>query len=136
MKRMLRIMVDIFQPEGIDWMNFAIAKGNPFTYHHIVEKCNGGDKSIDNGAILTKHSHSFLHNTLQKSCPAAYDDLQNVFTKINQTKKPVTDEMIQEIDEILHKIFETHEYSFDEEVDLSPYYGEYYRSRKRIKCLK
>ena len=136
MKRVLRIMVDIFQPEGIDWMNFSLSKGNPFTFHHIVEKSKGGDKSIDNGAILTRRAHTFLH-MLEKVCPDAYDDLQRKFAEINQTKKPVTEEMIQEIDEILYKVLISHEYNFTEEMDLSSYYGQYYKGRKRLKkCLK
>ena len=136
MKRVLRIMVDIFQPEGIDWMNFALSRDNPFTYHHIVEKSKGGDKSIDNGAILTRRAHTFLH-TLEKVCPDAYNDLQNVFLKINDSKKPVLDEYIKEIDEILYKVLISHEYEYTEDMDLSNYSGLYYEGRKRLKkCLK
>ena len=136
MKRVLRIMVDIFQPEGIDWMNFALSRDNPFTYHHIVEKSKGGDKSIDNGAILTRRAHTFLH-TLEKVCPDAYNDLQNVFFKINESKKPVLDEYIKEIDEILYKVLISHEYEYVEDIDLSNYNGLYFEGRKRLKkCLK
>ena len=136
MKRVLRIMVDIFQPDGIDWMNFCLAKGNPFTYHHIVEKSNGGDKSLDNGAILTKHAHTLL-NMLEKFCPDAYNDLQQVFAKINSSKKPPAEELIREIDEILYKVLISHEYTLMEEIDLSFYVGQYYKGRKRLqKCLK
>ena len=136
MKRVLRIMVDIFQPEGIDWMNFGLSRDNPYTYHHIVERSKGGDKSIDNGAILTRKAHNFLH-TLEKVCPDAYNDLQNVFTKINESKKPVLDEYIREIDEILYKVLVSHEYEFTSEMDLSNYNGLYFEGRKRIKkCLK
>ena len=111
MKRVLRIMVDIFQPEGIDWMNFALSRDNTYTYHHIVERSKGGDKSIDNGAILTRRAHTLLH-ALEKACPDAYNDLQNVFLKINDSKKPVLDEYIREIDEILYKVLISHEYEF------------------------
>ena len=41
-------------------------------------KKNGGDKSIDNGAILTKRAHVLL-NALERCCPDAYNDLQKVF---------------------------------------------------------
>lgn len=136
MKRVLRILVDIFQPEGIDWMNFALSRDNPYTYHHIVEKSKGGDKSIDNGAILTRRAHTFLH-TLEKVCPDAYNDLQNVFLKINGSKQPVSDEIIREIDEILYKVLISHEYEFNQDMDLSNYSGLYYEGRKRLKkCLK
>lgn len=136
MKRVLRIMIDIFQPDGIDWMNFGLSRDNPFTYHHIVERSKGGDKSIDNGAILTRRAHTFLH-TLEKVCPDAYNDLQRVFFKINDSKKPVLDEYVREIDEILYKVLISHEYEFIEDTDLSYYNGSYFEGRKRLKkCLK
>ena len=136
MKRVLRIMVDIFQPEGIDWMNFAISRENPYTYHHIIERSKGGDKSIDNGAILTRKAHTLLH-VLEKVCPDAYNDLQNIFLRINDSKKPVLDEYIREIDEILYKVLISHEYEFVDNMDLSNYNGLYYEGRKRLKkCLK
>ena len=136
MKRVLRIMVDIFDPNGMDWMNFALTKDNPYTFHHIHEKHNGGDRSIDNGAILTRKAHDLL-NMLEKFCPDAYDDLQSVFSKINGIKKPVSEEIIQEIDDILYRVLFTKEYEFTEEVDLSNYYNYYFEGRKKLKkCLK
>ena len=136
MKRVLRIMVDIFQPEGVDWMNFALSKNNPYTYHHIVEKSKGGDKSIDNGAILTRKAHSFLH-MLENVCPEAYNDLQNVFAKINGTKKPVTQELIDETDTILYNLLVNNKYELKEDIDLTSYCNQYYKGKKRLKkCLK
>lgn len=107
----LRVLIKIFQPDGFDWMNFALSKKNPYTYHHIVESLNGGKKSIDNGAILTKRAHRLLHK-LQVYCPDAYNDLQDVFRRINDSKQPVTQEFVDEIDNILKKILITKEYEF------------------------
>ncbi len=136
MKRVLRIMIDIFQPEGIDWMNFALSKSNPYTFHHIVEKSKGGDKSIDNGAILTRKAHSFLH-MLENVCPEAYQDLQNVFVQINETKKPVTQDIINEVDRILYNLLIADKYNIQDDVDLSLYCGQYYKGKKRLKkCIK
>lgn len=136
MKRVLKNLVEIFQPNGFDWMNFTLSKNNPYTYHHIVEKSRGGDKSLDNGAILTKRAHKFLH-TLQKVCPDAYQDLQNVFVRINASKEPVSQEIIDEIDEILKKVLVTYEYEYKKDVDLSGYCDSYYSGkRKKKKCLK
>ena len=136
MKQALRILIDIFQPDGIDWMNFTLSKNNPYTFHHIVEKSKGGEKKVDNGAILTKNAHIFL-NKLQKVCPDAYNDLQVVFAKINASKQPVTEEIVAEIDEILKKVLITHEYEFTEDTDLTSYCDYYYMGkRKAKKCLK
>ena len=111
MDQTLQELICIFEPDGFDWMNFSFTKGNPFTYHHIDEKCNGGERSIDNGAILTKKAHRFL-NLLQLVYPDAYNDLQNVFRKINGTKEPVAQDFIDEIDEILNKVLVTKEYKY------------------------
>ena len=120
MKGVLRIMVDIYQPGEVDWMNFCLAKGNPFTYHHIVESCNGGDKSLDNGAILTRHAHHLL-NIFLMFCPGAYNALQEVFNRINKSRRPPAEEIIREVDEILYKALITREYKWIVEVDLSFY---------------
>ncbi len=109
MKHTLQVLIHIFKPEGYDWMNFATTKKNPYTYHHIVENENGGEKSIENGAILTKKAHSFLH-FLQWYYPDAYNDLQNVFARINASGEPVTQEYVNEIDKILEKVLVTKEY--------------------------
>ena len=136
MKRVLRNMIDIFQPEGTDWMNFSLSRSNPYTYHHIVEKSRGGDKSIDNGAILTRKAHTLLH-TLEAICPEAYQDLQNVFVKINATKSPITQDIINEIDQILYDIFIGNKYHIPEDVDLSMYHSLYFKGKKKLKkCLK
>ena len=111
MEQTLQNLVFIFRPDGFDWMNFVLSKSNPYTYHHILERYNGGKRSVDNGAILTKKAHRFL-NLLQLVYPDAYDDLQDVFRRINETKEPVTQEFVDEIDEILNKVLVTKEYEF------------------------
>ena len=35
MKKVLRLLVDIFEPDGTDWMNFKLTKDNPYTYHRL-----------------------------------------------------------------------------------------------------
>ena len=111
MEKTLQNLVCIFQPDGFDWMNFTLSKSNPYTYHHILERNNGGERSVDNGAILTKKAHRFL-NLLQMVYPDAYDDLQDVFRRINASKQPMVQEYIDEIDEILRKVLITKEYKF------------------------
>ena len=120
MDRALRIKINIFEPDGIDWMNMKLSVNNPYTRHHIKERRNGGDNSLDNLAILTKRSHNLL-NILDRLCPDAYNDLQNVFRKINETGVHPSDEIINEIDLILYKVLISKEYEFKEEIDLSSY---------------
>ena len=76
LRNVLDQMIEIYRPEGIDWMNYTLTDSNKYTYHHIKEKKNGGKIDVDNGAILTIYSHRFLH-FLEKMCPDAYYDLQD-----------------------------------------------------------
>ena len=136
MKRALRIKMEVHNPNGIDWMNFALTKDNPYTLHHIKERRNGGDNSISNLAILTKNAHKLL-NILDKVCPDAYNDLQNIFIKINASEAPPSEEIIQEIDEILYRVLISKEYDILDDIDLSDYCHHYYEGRKQLKkCLK
>ncbi len=141
--RTLVVMGYIFNPDGFDWMNIQLTKENKYTYHHIVEKKRGGDNSVENGAMLTEISHRFL-NVLEQFCPKAYNDLQEVFKKINASMEPPTNEIMQEIDQILFDIFYTERYHFaEEDVPVKSWrcYIEaraaYVSSRKKLqKCLK
>ena len=136
MKRALRLKIQIHQPDGIDWMNFKLTRDNPYTLHHIKEKRNGGDNSLSNLAILTKNAHKLL-NILDEKCPEAYNDLQNVFMKINESMAPPTEEIINEIDQILYKLLVSHEYQMIDDTNLSNYCMQYYEGRKELKkCLK
>lgn len=31
-------------------------------FHHIIKKCEGGDETIENGAILNRSVHDFVHD--------------------------------------------------------------------------
>ena len=136
MKRALRNKIEIHKPNDIDWMNIRLSRDNPYTLHHIKEKRNGGDSSLANLAILTKSAHKLL-NILDKICPDAYNDLQNVFMKINASLSPPTEEIVNEIDMILYKVLISHEYEITKDVDLSSFIGHYQEGRKQLKkCLK
>ena len=142
----LIIMGYIYNPDGFDWMNFKVEKNNPYTFHHIVERRRGGDKSINNGAILTNDAHKLL-NILDIFFPDAYEDLQQIFIRINKSNEPPTYETMKEVDNILYKVFFTEEYEFAEGKDSPKYYRvmqrlleyrkEYLNSRQKLtKCLE
>lgn len=47
---------------GMDFMGYKLMRGDEYTYHHIKKRCDGGDISVDNGAVLCgKTSHPYLH---------------------------------------------------------------------------
>ena len=93
--RTLVVMGYIFNPDGFDWMNIQVTKDNKYTYHHINKAEDGGVSTVENGAILTELSHRFL-NLLERYCPKAYDDLQEVFKKISSSMEPPTNEIMKE----------------------------------------
>lgn len=43
------------------------------TYHHIQKDCDGGPKSVDNGALLTGISQAWLHNYIENKEPELFD---------------------------------------------------------------
>lgn len=132
MAKILKSMIKIYKPDGIDWMNFVVTRRNPYTFHHIKEKHNGGDDSIQNGAILTRMAHDLLH-ILEFACPNAYDDLQNIFYRINSSLKQVDEDTYEEIDDILYKVFVGEKYDIDDNIDLSNYANFYYHHGKKVK---
>lgn len=104
MTKVLEEMIEIYQPDEVDWMGFYRVKGNPYTFHHIREKCNKGKNEINNGAILTKNAHRLL-NILEKDYPDAYRDYQNLFKRINESKAPLTDDFKEDIYGMLLDLF-------------------------------
>lgn len=100
-EKVLNELVDIFQPGNKDWLGDRITDDNPLTYHHIVKACNGGRKSINNGALLTKNSHRYLHSVLEKDDISTYTLINLKFKLLNCQKQPPTDEYYEDINNIL-----------------------------------
>ena len=132
----LVIMGYIYNPDGFDWMNFKVSKDNPYTFHHILEKRNGGGKTIENGAPLTLDAHTLL-NMLERYCPSLYEELQNIFKRIIANGEPPTNDMIKEIDLIIYRALFTTESMGIKESNLIKYRTKYLEGRKELKkCLE
>lgn len=95
-KSVLLEMFKIYGYSDKDWMGFKITKKNGISYHHIFEKRNGGEETVDNGAILTKNSHALL-NRLEINNYDLYCKWNLLFMEINETKKPLDDYLIGKI---------------------------------------
>lgn len=57
-------MIKLYELEKykLDFMSYRFNQIGDLTYHHlIIPKCDGGPKTIKNGAILTRTSHDYLH---------------------------------------------------------------------------
>ena len=99
----LKQMLEIYQPNGIDWMGFKVTRKNPYTFHHIQERRNGGRNEIQNGAILTKEAHAYL-NYLENFCPMAYDEYQGIFRYINSLNGPIPPEIYDDIYDVIYSL--------------------------------
>ena len=95
-KKVLEAMIAIFESKKIDWMGFKITKSNYRSYHHIDEKRNGGQESIDNGAILSRDSHKLLH-LIEEKYYDLYLQWQLLFIDINNLRKPIDDTTLKRI---------------------------------------
>ena len=84
------------------WMGYKVSKKNPFTYHHIVERRNGGGVTMDNGAVLTRIAHDDL-NRIEQARRSYYKALNELFKELNATMKPPTKEYYMEVYDILGK---------------------------------
>lgn len=65
MKQIVKDMIKIYKINelGFDFCGYSLQKGDIYTYHHnIIARRNGGQETINNGAILCgKSSHPYLH---------------------------------------------------------------------------
>lgn len=93
-------MKKVYGVTNYDWMNFKITHDNPLTYHHIRKEEHGGKKNIYNGALLTELAQSYLHQ-IEKDAPEIYEELNAIFSKINDSKKPVTKKYSDIIEKLL-----------------------------------
>ena len=102
MDDVLKQMVVIYKPDGVDWLNFKLCRKNPYTFHHIEKRCDGGLRIISNGAILTRLGHDFL-NILEIREPELYRNLNLLFKELNNTKLPPTEDYYEEVNGILRQ---------------------------------
>lgn len=83
MKSITNLMINEWNIKKICWMGYKVSKENPYTYHHIKKRCVGGEESIENGAILTKIAHEYLH-ILETRDLEKYIYINNVLKQINE----------------------------------------------------
>lgn len=106
MKQVLIQMLEIYRPDLWDnhcWMDYKLTKDNPYTFHHIKEKRNGGKYIISNGAIITQNAHRYL-NYLDYQYHNIYKELNCLFWDLNKTYAPPTEDYYEELKHILKKV--------------------------------
>lgn len=104
MKAITREMLKIYKPySDLDWMNYKLVKKD-LTIHHIKKKEDGGEQSIENGALLMPVAHQYLHIIEYKDFDT-YVSINKMFEIINkQLSEPLKEQ--REIIEYLLRQFE------------------------------
>ena len=104
MKQITKLMVNMYNLKKIDFMGYKVSKDNPYTYHHLIKRCNSGKETIKNGAILTKNAHEYLHKVETRDLEL-YNYINNVLKQINEQGHEPLLRQILAIDYLL-KLFE------------------------------
>ena len=106
MKAVTREMLKIYKPlSNMDWMNYRIVNKQDLTFHHIQKREDFGRETIENGALILKHSHQYLHLIEYKDIKT-YDAINKIFKYINQQRHEPTREQ-REIIEFMLREFES-----------------------------
>lgn len=106
MKAVTREMLKIYKPlSNMDWMNYRIVNKQDLTFHHIQKREDFGRETIENGALILKHSHQYLHLIEYKDI-RTYDAINKIFKYINQQRHEPTQEQ-REIIEFMLREFES-----------------------------
>lgn len=77
--------------------------GKKLSLHHIVEARHGGLLLWENVALLSRKQHDYL-NILDKDYHRIYNELNGMFTELNRTYAPPTEEYYEELEHVLAKV--------------------------------
>lgn len=107
MKRLTADMIKIWNMTNMDWMGYKLCKENQPTFHHIVKECDGGKRILDNGAIIGKENHTYLHIVEDRDLEM-YIYLSNILKSINDQRYMPSKRQLLAIDAILRQFEREH----------------------------
>lgn len=102
----LKTLINIYNMNDIDWMGYKLQER--FSYHHIIKRCHGGERTFNNGAVLYISSHSYLH-TIEYYDLDKYLFINNILKDINNQRTMPTTEQLKQIDYILREFEKEHD---------------------------
>ena len=96
----VKTMIKIWDMNTMDWMGYN--NEEKYSYHHIVKKCDGGNKlpPITNGSVLHINSHSYLH-TIEHYDYDKYVFLNKILKQVNEQRYMTTQEQLEQIRYVL-----------------------------------
>lgn len=96
MKKIVVDMIRIYKVTDRDWMSFKICSTRSLTYHHILKVEDGGKTTINNGALLTKRAHDFLH-CIEYNEFKIYSEINDMFRIINNNVQKCSKDELEHI---------------------------------------
>lgn len=103
-----REMLRIYEPiSGLDWMNYKLVR-KEVTYHHCIKKrCNGGKRTMENGALLMPVAHQYLH-LIEYRDIETYELINNLFRVVNEQQYEPTHEQRLAMEYLLREFESVH----------------------------
>ena len=98
MSDILRLMIKIWNMNTMDWMGYDNLEN--YSFHHLIKKCEGGEQTIRNGAVLHQSSHSYLH-TIEHYDLDKYIYINKILKDINNQLYMPTKEQLKQIRDVL-----------------------------------
>lgn len=102
MNELLQFMLIIFGNSEYDWLGFKVTDNNPLTCHHIRKFHDGGDRCIENMALLTIAGHRYLHD-IEMFDIDLYNKINLFLKKINERRSYPSKEEYAMINELFYK---------------------------------
>ena len=98
MDNTLKTMIKLWNMDTMDWLGYDNLER--YSFHHIQKKCKGGERIINNGAVLHISSHSYLH-TIENFDPDKYIFLNTILKAINEQRTMPSIRQLKEIKLVL-----------------------------------
>ena len=110
MSQLVKDMRSIYRIKHYDFMGYTFRTVNDLSYHHIIKKCDGGPKTLDNGALLvTDTSHPYLH-VIEEREFEIYLYINSILLEINNQRSEPIESQLKAIRAALLKFEKEHEY--------------------------
>lgn len=101
MSQLIKEMRSIYRIRHYDFMGYTFRTINDLSFHHIEKKSDGGLKTIDNGALLTKDlAHPYLHLIEDREFDM-YVYINNILKEINSQHSQPTYAQLKAVREVL-----------------------------------
>ena len=105
MRDITKRMIKIYNLDKLCFMGYTLDRTASF--HHIIKREHGGKETIENGAVLNKNAHEYLHIIEYKDYDT-YIAINKMLKIINEQRDKPTTEQLEIISKILSMFEEEH----------------------------